>query len=71
MDQLGDPSAAVVDLERALALGLAGGLRDDAQVRRVDALARSGQGSRASEEARALVERSPLMKERLEKWLSR
>jgi transmembrane sensor len=71
MDQLGDPSAAVVDLERALSLGLAGGLRDDAQVRRVDALARSGQTGRASEEARLLVERSPSMKGRLEKWLPR
>lgn len=71
MDQLGDPAAAALDFERAVALGVGGGLREDAQVRRVEALARAGQGERAAEAARALVEQSPSAKKRVEKWLPR
>jgi transmembrane sensor len=69
MDQLGDPGGASREFERALALGLGGGLRDDAAVRRIEALGRSGQRAQAAEAARALVERQPSLKGRVAAWL--
>jgi transmembrane sensor len=69
LDQLGDPGGAVQEFDRALALGLGGGLRDDAAVRRVEALGRSGQRAQAAEAARTLAERQPSLKGRVAAWL--
>ncbi len=69
MDQLGEPAAAAQDFERAVGLGLGGSLREDALVRQVTALARSGQRDRAQEAARACVAQYPGARKRLEPWL--
>jgi transmembrane sensor len=69
MDQLGDAGGAARDFERALALGLGGGLREDAEVRRIEALGRAGQRAQATEAAQALVARQPSLKARVAAWL--
>lgn len=69
MDQLGETAAAAQDFERAMALGLAGGLREDAAVRRIEALGKSGQRAQAAELARALIASNPSLKGRLTPWL--
>jgi transmembrane sensor len=70
MDQLGEHAAAAQDFERALALGLGGGLQEDAAVRRVEALGKAGDRSRAAALARELVDRTPSLQGRLAPWLS-
>lgn len=56
LDNLGQPAASARSFARALALGLPGGLAEDASARRVEALARAGDreaAKRAADEYRA------------------
>jgi transmembrane sensor len=72
LDNLGRPSAAASSFARALALGLPGGLADDASARRVEALARAGDREGARRAAEAYRAQFPNGHHRaaIEGWLS-
>ena len=69
MDSLGQPERAAIDFENAARLGMAQALRDDATVRRCEALDASGQHDAASVVASEWVKARPSSKARFVRWL--
>lgn len=70
LDSLGDARAAADAFERAIALGIGDGLREDAHLRRVEALGRAGDTAAASRAARAYVASYPNGEAKVRKWLA-
>lgn len=72
LDALGRSAEAADDLSRALALGLPGGLVEDAQARRVEALGRAGQRDAARAAAHAFLAAFPDSPRRpeMDRWLA-
>jgi transmembrane sensor len=59
LDNLGDPSRAALAFERAIALGLPGGLAEDAYARLVEARSRAGDGAGARAAASEYAQKYP------------
>lgn len=70
LDSLGDARAAADAFDRALALGIGDGLREDAHLRRIEALGRAGDAAAASRAAREYVARYPNGEAKVRKWLA-